>query len=470
MKTSKKLLSAALLIVFSVGLVSDLWAQRNVGYRSLAMRSQQEPVSFDFITLPGDNEKSVKFVSVFSLSYSYLPFKKMNQHRSGKQFYSPVSVSLEMFKSDNPKSKKNKENISVEGLEPAGRSFWSDTAMAETYKKSQSNKEFITGHLSVNLQPGSYNYVLQLKRGDQSDSRTSKTQVVNIESYDAMKVGNVIIGEKLVADGPTDRLQLTSMGNNVEYAKDFYALAYIPNYDENASYTLKVHSLNVTEGDTSKEGQTFSKQLNSNEIRTKLHPSIANANSKNYLNLNASDQGYAYALVEIPNSKFPNSFYRLVIEKEGQKGPVSEGKFRSLWIDMPASLYSLDVAVDMLHYIADEKTMDRLSSGTKAEREEKFREYWKKRDPTPDTEFNELMAEYYRRIDYAYENFSTENMIGYNSDQGEIYIKFGPPKNIERKYPTEGPTTEIWTYPNRKFIFRATTGFGDFELVSNQSR
>nr|WP_286670562.1 GWxTD domain-containing protein [Fodinibius salsisoli] len=124
----------------------------------------------------------------------------------------------------------------------------------------------------------------------------------------------------------------------------------------------------------------------------------------------------------------------------------------------------------MLHYIVNEKTLDQLRSGSESAREQKFRAFWEKRDPTPDTEYNELMAEYYRRIDYAYQNFTTNNTIGYESDQGEIYIKFGPPENKERRFPANGSTIEIWTYPNRQFVFRATTGFGDFKLVTDQSQ
>ncbi|NIT58652.1 MAG: GWxTD domain-containing protein, partial [Aliifodinibius sp.] len=82
----------------------------------------------------------------------------------------------------------------------------------------------------------------------------------------------------------------------------------------------------------------------------------------------------------------------------------------------------------------------------------------------------ELMAEYYRRIDHAYKKFTTENTIGFNSDRGEIYIKYGPPNDINRKFPKNGATTEIWTYPDRIFVFKATTGFGDFKLISNQSK
>ena len=246
-------------------------------------------------------------------------------------------------------------------------------------------------------------------------------------------------------------------------------MAYLPNYESGDNYKLNIKKLNVADEDTSTQNQVYSAELSSADIRTGIRPSISSTDRGNYINLKSDDNGFAYALLKIPNSNFDNALYRLTIQK-GDNKIASQGTYRSLWIDMPTSLLNLDVAIDMLRFIANKETMDRLSSGTQAEREKKFREYWEKRDPTPDTEFNELLAEYYRRIDYAYKNFTTNNEIGYNSDQGEVYIKFGPPQNIDRKFPTDGATTEIWTYKDRQFVFKATTGFGDFKLVKDQSK
>lgn len=434
------------------------------------MRNQDQPVSFEFITLPGNSDESVSFTSIFSFSHSFLPFKKTGQHNSDKQFFSTVNLSMEVFKSDERfKGRKRNENISVEGLEPVGRAFWSDTAYAKSYEASQSKQQYLTGYLNVSLKPGSYNYVLQMKRGEDTDSRISRTQFVRIQPYSKMKIGNIIFGEKLQTDQPTPRLQLTNRGNNVKYAEDFYLMAYIPGYDASANYSLAITKLNVVDEDTSRQNQVYTANITSDDIRTGIRPSISSTEERTFINLKSAENGFAYAVVKVPNSNFSNALYRVTIKKDGNS-MVSQGTYRSLWMDMPTSLLNLDVAVDMLRFIADEKTMDKLSSGTQMEREKKFREYWEKRDPTPNTEFNELMAEYYRRIDYAYKNFTTNTTLGYNSDQGEIYIKFGPPQNIDRKFPTEGATTEVWTYKDRQFVFKATTGFGDFKLVKDQSK
>ena len=81
------------------------------------------------------------------------------------------------------------------------------------------------------------------------------------------------------------------------------------------------------------------------------------------------------------------------------------------------------------------------------------------------------MTEYYRRIDYAYKTFSTTSEPeGYQSDQGQLYIKMGPPLDIERSFPTNGNVKEIWTYSNGEYIFIASSGFGDFKLISTPQK
>lgn len=470
MKKIKKYLAFPVVLLLSLLSVTELYGQRNISYQDLVMRQQQSQASFDYLTLPGNDNNSVQFVVIFHLPYNSLPFKKNQNRSSESQYFSTVDLMLEVFKAEQTDlNKKKKENISLEGLEPAGRAFWSDTVFTKNYESSQSNNEFLSGYLKVNLKPGPYNYVLQMKKGDQTESKISRTKKINITPYDEKKTGNILISPTFTEKEETSRFILNTTGNTVEYAEDFYAIAYLPRYQEQESYTMEITRLNTMREDTTKQNKVFSKTLSTENIKTNVRPQLLYTEGQPYLNLNVNDSGYTYAIVNVPNSEFPNSLYKVTV-KNSSGEIVAQDNFRSRWKNMPASLLNLDTAIEMLRFIADKETIRKIDSGSSAEREKKFRSFWKERDPTPKTQFNELMAEYYRRIDYAYKNFSTENTVGYNSDRGEVYIKFGPPKDINRKFPTEGATTEIWNYPNRQFIFKATTGFGDFKLVSNPKK
>jgi len=66
----------------------------------------------------------------------------------------------------------------------------------------------------------------------------------------------------------------------------------------------------------------------------------------------------------------------------------------------------------------------------KEARAEFIKEFWAKRDPTPDTEENEYQEEFYRRIQYANQRFK-EGPPGWKTDRGRIYIYLGPPDRFD---------------------------------------
>ncbi|MEX1123129.1 MAG: GWxTD domain-containing protein, partial [Balneolales bacterium] len=176
---------------------------------------------------------------------------------------------------------------------------------------------------------------------------------------------------------------------------------------------------------------------------------------------------YTYALKQIPNSKFENANYRMEIwqiNEAEEKKMIGNRRFLNRWIDIPTSLLNVDVAINMMRFIVNDETLSTLKDGNERERERKFREFWGARNPTPETEYNELMVEYFERIDYAFENYTTPGNPGYESDMGKVYIQNGKPINITRRFPSNQPAVEIWEYNSRRFRFEATSGFGDYQL------
>jgi GWxTD domain-containing protein len=134
---------------------------------------------------------------------------------------------------------------------------------------------------------------------------------------------------------------------------------------------------------------------------------------------------------------------------------------------VPPSITNLDDAVRQVKYIATSAENKQLRNASPREKPEVFREFWKRRDPTPKTEQNELMDEYYLRVQFSNENFTT-NREGWETDRGRIYIVYGPPTDIER-HPFEANSRpyEIWYYSPiaRRFVFVDYTGFGDYTLA-----
>jgi GWxTD domain-containing protein len=122
--------------------------------------------------------------------------------------------------------------------------------------------------------------------------------------------------------------------------------------------------------------------------------------------------------------------------------------------------------LEALSYIATPQEMDWLHSVQPDQQAAAWNEFWRRRDPTPDTQRNEVQLEFFRRVRYAEHHFQGFGP-GWRSDMGRIYIKYGPPDQIESRAPsTSDPQLEIWYYhqPYRRFVFADREGFGRFLL------
>ncbi len=136
------------------------------------------------------------------------------------------------------------------------------------------------------------------------------------------------------------------------------------------------------------------------------------------------------------------------------------------WRGLPISIVDLDLAIDQLQYMTEKDKIDEMKDSPPEKKRDLFREFWKRRDPTPTTERNELMEEYYARVVYANKHFS-HYLDGWKTDMGMVYIIFGAPSNVERHpFDIDAKPYEIWTYyeQNREFNFVDATGFGDYRL------
>jgi GWxTD domain-containing protein len=151
-------------------------------------------------------------------------------------------------------------------------------------------------------------------------------------------------------------------------------------------------------------------------------------------------------------------------------GPHQEHRtitFRTVWPSMPFSLRDVDLALDALRFIVSPERLDSLKEGSFAERREHLETFWKLHDKTPGTARNELMTEYYRRVDYAMRNFGTLRAPdGSRTDRGKIYILYGPPTTMDRTLDPVTGFQETWVYERlgKRFVFVDRTKTGNYVL------
>jgi len=163
--------------------------------------------------------------------------------------------------------------------------------------------------------------------------------------------------------------------------------------------------------------------------------------------------------------------YTLNIQAQagGQVEKISRS-FQVFWGNMPLKTENLAFAVEQLALVANKSTIDSLREVNGEARQELFNRFWDKRDPTPKTQRNELKEEFFRRVDFANQNFTeiASGRSGWQTDRGRVFIKYGPPDAVDRR-PVEVnmPASEIWTYnkENRRYFFIDRNNDGIYRLV-----
>ena len=147
--------------------------------------------------------------------------------------------------------------------------------------------------------------------------------------------------------------------------------------------------------------------------------------------------------------------------------------------------YTTWLGEEVIYIITKEERDAFLRLTTNEEREQYIEEFWRRRNPDPDSSENAYREEHYRRIAYANERFSS-GIPGWKTDRGHMYILWGPPDEIDSHAagstydrPPEqggGSTTvyafDIWRYrhledigDNIELWFVDPTGSGEYHLT-----
>ncbi|MGA8182437.1 MAG: GWxTD domain-containing protein [Terriglobia bacterium] len=111
---------------------------------------------------------------------------------------------------------------------------------------------------------------------------------------------------------------------------------------------------------------------------------------------------------------------------------------------------------------------------TDEERDQFIEEFWRRRNPMPGSPENSFKEEFYRRIAYANEHYSS-GIPGWRTDRGHIYIMYGPPDETtshpsggsyvanptELPYSGSGASNVMTTYPFEDWTYRYIPGIGE---------
>jgi len=320
--------------------------------------------------------------------------------------------------------------------------IWTEGVKTREFEKTKSENSFNLSQKVVELEPGDYKIFCMVEDNNSQRKKTINKTLIARSINDTLDISDIMLISKVVRSKRGDEI--------------------IPNVEN--SVTSKLNELAFYfEIYSNKETDIPLEFVLYDKMRDK---STRFPGTKHVL----SGRNMIYH--KLDNTKFTLGNYDLHINSlvdSSAKMLGSIKSFRSSYKSIPSSINDLDKAVDQMIYIATSTAIDSIKSiPDYNERLKKYVAYWDRIDPTPDTDANEVMNEYYARVSYTNLNFKSY-FEGWKSDMGWIFITLGPPDYVYRQpMASDEKPYELWTYYeiNRTFKFTDETGFGHYRLVN----
>lgn len=313
------------------------------------------------------------------------------------------------------------------------------TTSKSTQKNLEESSKFIVREYFLN--PGKYSIDITLSDLNTLKEKTIKENI-NIADYsqEDLSFSDIMIVSNLKKEAGK-KIITPLVNKNIDNLKDFFLFFEI--YNSKDSQTEKNYSFKIT---NSKD-----KVIEKRNLHYSLVPGINKFFEK------------------ISTQNLVLGDYKLEITDSAGSKVFTEKLFTNKMTGITVNAKDLKLYIDQLIYIANGDELNKIRNAPTNELKEKyFLEFWRSKDPSPNTSRNELMLEYYKRIRTANERYS-HFIDGWKTDMGMVFIIYGEPSNIERHPFSENTKPyEIWDYynVNKQFVFVDETGFGDYKLTT----
>jgi GWxTD domain-containing protein len=423
-------------ILSSILILSSTFAQPGRNFRDHdGQNAANRFIFFETITIPSDEKSQVYF------SYK-IPYSKLVFEKNKNVYAAALRLSIEVTDTNSNFIKREIREKKVSTTE---------------FDETNSNKLFSEGLIGFELGKGDYDLLpIFTDLNSDSEVRLEKIKISTAVEDDKGTLSLLITNSELyTCDEGTFRV-LTNYEGKIPFSNEKYDIV-IPINDkslENA-YVTVINIKDTVFAGLAEESFTEGLSLKECEGKIILKPLDGVSHTKYYI------------LSDISNKLKEGNVIINVSEGKDSK-PEYIFKTQVKWFEKPLSLMFPEHAIEDLKYIEADSVISNLLDENKSGYLISLFNYWKKFDPTPETEFNELMEEYYSRIDYAQSNFSSISVKnGAETDRGKVFIMFGKPQKIERFSNDSGKIVETWIYenPHRKFTFVDKNGMGDFSLL-----
>ena len=389
-------------------------------------------------TLVAQQKIPKKNIEKFSLSVYTKTTDTSDSLRALVYMHIP-NFALQFVKEDSLFTAKYEAVIALHGKrgKQIGREVWQDSIVVNDYNKTNSNTDVKILMKSFRVPDGKYKIVGSLL---DLDTKRSGENIVKFEISDNNKkqyINPPVLLDKIDGDWGFGENLIPSHKNNI-FEVDSGLTVFISGKVLPAEYKLNTKFL-------TKDGQIL--------IEDEVNGISQSGVIEHFVKFpKDSIQGMGLEAIStlIQNKRTISKNSNIVIRRAGVSHFISD----------------LRAALEQMRYILNSNEKSKVRKSSSKNRERLFKELWDRRDPTPDSETNELMNEYYRRVTYSNAHFDSY-VDGWETDMGMIYIIFGAPDDIERNVlPQQQNTIEVWNYYNiqKSFTFVDSDGFGHYRL------
>jgi len=375
----------------------------------------------DFISFKGENNKArLDF-------FIHVPYDAVQFVKTGQGFEAAYTVTVSVFDEE-------KKNLITEKI-------WNEKIVAISFELTNSPENFNLGHRSFDLAPGVYSIKSSLFDKDSKNEYSSESKVVIKEFNTVPAISDImLIAKKAIVEGSSKIIP--NVSRSVVTDRDPLATFFEIYSDTVYNFFVDYEIFDEKETSIFKTIKEFSVKEGNNQI---------------FHNIDSLKLDLGKDLLKIT-----------LRDSSGKVYDSSVKYFNSRWAGVPITLTDLDKAIEQLIYLASPEDLSFIKdTEIRMEKAKRFVAFWKKQDPNPADEYNPVLNEYYNRVAYTNQNFTSYSLEGWRSDRGMVLIILGAPDNIDR-HPFEyyAKPYEVWQYYNlnKQFIFIDYTGFGDYRL------
>ena len=397
-------------------------------------------ISLSYLHAQDDSqEQSVQIPDIPKLYFDVLNFSSDRPGEGRLDAYVEVPYEALHFSKDNSLFR-TAYDVTIDVLDSTDKlvieKYWTETIETQDYDESVSPRAGHVSQKSFTLYPGKYTLAVQVSDHDtRKIIRKKRTVIVREFSHSPFAISDMMLVSRLDTVGGKKVVSPNISANVADLKAGFFTFFEL--YNRVAADSARVN-LRVRNG----KGEVVQSDTVIEAVASERKSVFIKVRNDKLV----AGEYVLEALVEPLHAK----------ETTANVQALSSRSFIIHWRGLPVSIVDLDLAIDQLQYMTEKEKVDEIRDAPPE----------KKRDPTPNTERNELMEEYYNRVAYANKHFS-HYLDGWKTDMGMVYIIFGTPSNIERHpFDIDAKPYEVWTYyeHSREFVFVDATGFGDYRL------